>query len=100
MWSDVKDDFIPFHYMLGTKYEIVPYRIPRSDINKRLEKEVKIVKVVFSSRNITTDAGFNEYGNIPPYFISHEDFNEESEGLLDIDIQDRIDRLEMLIKSR
>jgi hypothetical protein len=43
---------------------------------------------------------FDEYGNIPPYFISHDDFNMKSEGLLDIDIQDRIDRIEMLIKSR
>jgi hypothetical protein len=38
MWSEVKDDFIPFHYMLGTKYEIVPYKNLTSDINKRLEK--------------------------------------------------------------
>jgi hypothetical protein len=41
--------------------------------------------VVLPSRNVTTDARFDEYINIPPYFISHEDFNEESEGLLDID---------------
>jgi hypothetical protein len=27
MWSEVKDDFIPFHYMLGTKMKL-PYKIP------------------------------------------------------------------------